>query len=149
MLLVAVIFLVFLGIMLHKSSSPLLQESKEADMFLTSMVEVTTPCQISSYYTNVRELISYCNTGLAVCSSGQTACSVLQGTIRLILNQSFYAGPGKAIKGYEFIALDNSTGIERKINETWVFAHGGGTTKLGSQKDIGNKVTLKIELYYD
>jgi len=113
---VSIIFLVFLGIFVRQQSTDLEQQSREIYQFLESSMEYTTTCAVSYEpdYSKLGELIRDCYSG-SLCTSGEKACTVLNTTIRGILDSSWKVGPERAIKGYSFNSLYTTNSTQKEI----------------------------------
>ncbi len=108
-ILVAVIFLVFLGILIRQGPSEGQFESVELSQFLESLMEQTSECAISyePAFSDVGELLEKCYSG-AGCISGKSACEELNSTIGEALELSWDIGADKSEKGYIFEAVYKS-----------------------------------------
>lgn len=106
MIIVSIVFVVFLGISIRKSSSGT-TDSLDVYQFLESSMEYTTDCAFSSIpdYYSLGELFEECYSGND-CLEGGNTCDVLNNTIDQILENSWNIDPegGSNIRGYEFIA---------------------------------------------
>ena len=106
MIIVSIVFVVFLGISIRKSSSGT-TDSLDVYQFLESSMEYTTDCAFSSIpdYYSLGELFEKCYSGND-CLEGGNTCDVLNVTVNGILENSWNIDPegGSNIKGYEFIA---------------------------------------------
>ena len=114
--LVAVIFLVFLGILIRQDPSEGQFESVEIFHFLESLMEQTSECAISfePAFSDVGDLLEKCYSG-ASCISGESACEVLNSTISEALELSWDIGPEKSEKGYIFEAVYKSGSTREAI----------------------------------
>jgi hypothetical protein len=100
---VAIIFLVVLGIMVRRGTDSVRSESSEVYQFLESSMEYTTSCSFSSapdYYI-LGELFEECYTG-SNCLDGANSCEVLNETLAEILDSSWVVSPESPVKGYAF-----------------------------------------------
>tara|TARA_Y100000034_G_C6772813_1_gene344848 strand:+ start:291 stop:803 length:513 start_codon:yes stop_codon:yes gene_type:complete len=116
-ILVAVIFLVFLGIFFRQGNTSE-QESTEVFQFLESLNEYTTDCAIGYVpdYSNVGELIQECHEA-RLCTNGKTACEALNETVRSALEVGWDIGEGKYRNGYEFGVVYESETLKENIME--------------------------------
>lgn len=106
MVIVAIVFLIFLGISIRKSSTSVSSESSEIYQFLESSMEYTTECAFSSapdYYT-LGELFEECYLGNN-CLNGQDSCEILNKTVNEIMSKSWNINPEGNVKGYEFESI--------------------------------------------
>jgi hypothetical protein len=112
MVLVAVVFLVFLGIYLR---NPVVQERKSENIyqFLESSMEQTTSCAIlgRQELLDLGDLLSECYSSNIECSDGNESCFVLNNTFENMLENSFVYGGEYPLKGY-------SLETEYSINST-------------------------------
>ena len=111
MIIIAVIFLVFLGISLRSGGRNNTIESIEIYQFLESSMELTTFCSYSSGYYKLGELFEKCYAGIN-CLSGEDSCVVLNSTLTEILGESWNIEEESYITGYEFrsaFVLNNAT----------------------------------------
>jgi hypothetical protein len=117
-LLVAVIFLVLLGISIRSNSVTDNVESVEVSQFLASLMEHTTECAIDyePAFASVRELIGECHRN-ALCTSRETACDVLDETLSNVIESSWLIDPEAPIKGYIFESHFEREGIIEEIVE--------------------------------
>lgn len=109
-LLVAVIFIIFLGFYLRKSSSDQRTESGELSQFLDALLEYTTDCSLNNGYSyeKISDLARECNQG-AQCSNGKDACLVLKENSKEIIESSWNFGAQSPTKGYNFVINFNET----------------------------------------
>jgi hypothetical protein len=102
-ILVAIIFLVFIGIFIRQDSSVIDKDSREIGQFLESFDKYTTDCAIGFEpdFSDIGELTGDCYEG-KLCVNGENACDVLERESRGILEESFSIGEDNYYKGYEF-----------------------------------------------
>lgn len=143
--LVAIIFLVFLAFSIKPSKST--QESKDVYAFLESAMEFTTSCAIGfePAYSSLADLIRECYSN-SICTSGKTACSVLNSTLNELLSESWKL-QNTPIKGYSF----NSTLVSNFTQESIIYIKKGecaqnirGAEYLSSAFSQTIVTTLKI-----
>lgn len=116
---VAILFLVLLGIFVRQGPESYEEESREIGQFLDSAMEFTTGCALSyePNYVNLGELIEVCHSGLQRCVSGSEACEVLEEDIGGMLEGSFNVVNGSVIKGYRFeSAYQTNSSFEQIVN---------------------------------
>lgn len=131
--LVAVIFLVFLGLMIRREAPATTKDSRDVFQFLESLSEYTTDCAISSVpaYSNIGGLIKECY-DKAQCTSGNSACDVLNRTLREAIEASWKVGPSRPVKGY---ALNSTYYSEARTEQVMLINVGNCTgTIIGSEK---------------
>jgi len=99
-IIVAVIMIIFLWFYLMKPTNQNFN-NYEAENFVTTALQYTTDCKEPGRdYLDLKELISWCY-DLKECENGNS-CSILNSTIKGILEESWDVGTGKRIQGYEF-----------------------------------------------
>ncbi|MFH0868738.1 MAG: hypothetical protein V1839_00775 [archaeon] len=108
--LVAIIFLIFLGITLRQKSPINQKESKDVSQFLESAMEYTTECAVGSEpdYSNLGRLVKDCQSRAVCKPSGREACDILKETVSNIIESSWNIGPESPNKGYIFNATYKS-----------------------------------------
>lgn len=103
--LVAIIFLVFIGINVRKAGKEDITQSTEVSQFLDSVMMFTTGCATAyePAYSNVGELILDCRENKQ-CTNGESACDYLKKTIDELINSDpkFQIGQDRPVKGYKF-----------------------------------------------
>jgi hypothetical protein len=116
---VAVIFLVFLGISLRQETSSV---SNEIDVyqFLESSMEFTTECskRFEGDFLVLGELFEECYSE-SRCLNGIEACEVLNENLDKILDASWNVGEESVIKGYKFQSVylaDTDSSREEIVN---------------------------------
>lgn len=110
-ILVVVISVVFLGISLRGDSSSQ-QESLLISSFLNSISQYTTACEIpESVFKSVGDLVVECNNN-QLCSNGKTACEVLDGTLKGVLENSFLVSNSSYTRYYGLSLGNNDTSKE-------------------------------------
>jgi len=109
---VAVIFLVFLGIALRQAGNTPARESVDITQFLESTMRYTTGCAINYVpaYATIGDLIKKCyENGESSCVSGENVCSDLKDELNGLIGASWNIGSESANKGYEFkVVYDNN-----------------------------------------
>lgn len=100
---VAVIFLVFLGLFLRQRAPATAKESVDVSQFIESMMEYTSDCAVSyePAFSSIGVLVKDCNSG-STCKSGEKACSVLNRTLKGAIESNWRYGPDRPVKGYTF-----------------------------------------------
>jgi hypothetical protein len=143
MVVVAVAFLIFLGITIRNSDSPEQKDSVDTSHFLDSLMEYTTECAIVStqLYSNMAKLIKDCDLNKQCQGShpqGALACEILEETLTEILSAGWKIGENTPIKGYTF-AAKNSAGetIEKSFISKRTGSTKGCSIKRGTDKAIG------------
>lgn len=106
--LVAVIFMVLLGIMLRTYRPDTSSQSLEYSQFLSSAMEVNSDCVVySPAYAKIADLIGYCIDSQQ-CQDGNNSCKVLNYTVSTMLKDSIKYGPENNIKGYDLSMIYES-----------------------------------------
>ena len=98
---VAVIFLVFLGIFMRQGDDRT-TESAEVSQFLSSLVDYTTNCTFNGYnYLELGELVEECyeNQGKE-CDGEDNVCELLEATAGEAIESAWVFGTESVIKGY-------------------------------------------------
>ena len=114
MLVMAIIFVVFLGIYLRKPVSRDRTESAEVSQFLDSLFQYTTECSYDSGYSyeNIEDLVVDCFNGKNCPAIGKKACDVLEQDIKKITEASWNFGTESPETGYEYKILYTPAGTE-------------------------------------
>ncbi len=101
--LVAVVFVLFLGFSSHEKPSVREKTSQDLRNYLESIRVTTTECKLSEpLFQDFKSLITLCYQGQA-CTSGKKACEVLNSTTLALLSGAFSVGQDHPIKGYRFV----------------------------------------------
>ena len=113
-IIMAIVFLVFMGVWIRSPSDSGGYESKDIYMFLESGMEVTTQCAIGYVpnYVSLGELIKKCYEGGSMCLEGGNPCDVLDNEVKEILEASYKIGQDRPIKGYNFLVSYNSNSTQ-------------------------------------
>ncbi|MAG28232.1 hypothetical protein CMI47_22130 [Candidatus Pacearchaeota archaeon] len=103
----AIVFLVFIGIMIRQPADNVGGESTDIYQFLESSMQTTSDCALSyePNFLEVGELLKECYEGGSRCVSEETPCDVLGSTMDEILEVGYLVGPERPFKGYEFKAV--------------------------------------------
>jgi len=115
MVLVAVVFLVFLGITIKKGAIET-RDSKDVYQFLESSMEYTTDCAVRFVpdYSRMGELIEECYDNKK-CLDGRNSCKVFNDTMNKAIRDSWNVGDESSVKGFKFAAAYSSSSDEEKI----------------------------------
>jgi hypothetical protein len=143
--LVAVVFLVFMGIFLRRGVGGEDNESQEVYQFLDSMMEYTTGCAVSfePAYLDFGELIRECGKG-SLCLNGDTACEVLEEDGVNLLESAWFVSQEGNVKGYEFSSV--SGGGEDESEEVIIEIMKGNCTGRIKGSDYLNYGGIRTEL---
>lgn len=113
---VAVIFLIFLGISLRNQAPVTQREGGDVSQFLESVMEYTSSCAISSEsaYLSIGELVKECYSG-STCRSGTGSCLVLRQMLQEIIETNWKIGADRPVKGYVFNATYVSEATKKDV----------------------------------
>lgn len=154
-LLVAVIFLVFLGITLRKTPSGT-ADSLEVSQFLESALELTTNCTLNSYsYLSVRELVVECYKG-SQCLDSASACNMLENTLKTSTESAWNFNQDSPTKSYSYeLKYISPSNQASNINPSFIAPAGPAiqteqVQKLGFDTTIptsDGKIIVSLEIY--
>ena len=105
MLVVAVVFLILLGLWIRNNNKGELAESEEIAQFLDSVLEYTSSCSLTSgfSYLSISELISACNDN-EICNDAtgatQDSCDVLRNSLKNLTEAAWVFSPDSPNTGY-------------------------------------------------
>lgn len=149
MLVVAVIFLVFLGIFLRGGGSKDETGSIEIDQFLGSALQYTTECGDYSPDT-VKELVRECSkNGGSSCNSASshTVCESLKLTLQELIESSWNFGMDSPDKGYLVqVIRETSTGKEI-VGNISLSRYSSTSTVRSAEKPLSDGLILYMEIY--
>ena len=113
---VAVIFLIFLGLTIRQKSPITQKESRDVSEFLESMMDYTSKCAVVSdkAYVSLGMLERECYSGSS-CRAGDNACSVLTRTIQEAVESNWKMGADRPVKGYIFNATYSSDALSKNV----------------------------------
>ena len=118
MVVVAVIFLILIGIYFRSSQSTERVDSIEVSQFLDSLMDYTTSCAVDyePSYESVKDLIRYCYEG-AICTSQEKSCDVLKEELTNIIESSWTIGEESPYAGYSLtsVFVSDKTGARTQI----------------------------------
>ncbi len=117
-IIVAVIFLVLLGIFVRQDFETSDKDSTEVFQFLEASMEFTTECAVGFEpdFSSLGELINDCYLGRK-CVNEESACDVLNNTLENVLESSWNIDSKGFYKGYEFFSVYSTNSSEEKIIE--------------------------------
>lgn len=154
MLVLAIIFVIFLGIFIRLGPQIQSTESTEVSQFLDSLLQYTTECTHDGGYTykNIEDLISACHDG-GQCIS-EDYCVMLRRTIKEIIETSWNFGPESPERSYEFKASYIPAGTEEKLgisDEFNTITNGElcGAIVRGAEKPVyvqDGKITIELRI---
>jgi len=138
-IIVAVIFLVFLGFSLRGSQKVDI-ESFEVKSFLQAFLQYTTDCRDSGLeYLSIRDLIFSCNKN-DICLDDRNTCDVLNSTLTEIIEESWNTDGDSPIKGYglditrngieEILGIEKGNFTNNYRSSMQDFSKGGGLFKI-------------------
>jgi hypothetical protein len=100
MVVVAVIFLIFLGIFVRKGVNDERTESSEVSQFLDAALEYTSSCSLNGYsFLSLSRLMFKCGEG-KICISGEDTCDMLKRDIEDLVESSWNFGSDSPEKNY-------------------------------------------------
>jgi hypothetical protein len=139
---IGVILLVALGFFLRNPTESGV-ESYEIESFIQSSLQVTTDCESEIDFLSVQKLVSSCNNN-DKCLDNRDSCEVLNSTLSNLVESSWQAGNGSAIKGYNLkVIIDEQTKLEiKKGNETSNYKSGFQGFARG-----GNSYEVSLDVY--
>jgi len=141
--LVAVIFLVFLGIFVRRAPENTQQNSAEVSQFLSASLEYTTNCTLDGGFSfkSLADLTHSCNLGLR-CDSGKTACEELKETSRKLVETAWTFSDDSPTVNYKFsIDLETAQDIAFEYSGT----ESDCTLVRGAERPISG-ATFSLEL---
>ena len=143
-ILVAVIFLVFLGFSLRNQEKKNV-ESYEVESFLQSLLQYTTKCENNVERLSIRKLISSCYAE-EKCLDEKNSCDVLKSDLTGILDESWKIGEDRPVKGYELeiITDKNESILDLKKGEETRSSKGAPQDFVKSS----TLITVKLRVYY-
>lgn len=149
MLVVAVIFVVFLGIYLRKNANAEPVDSVEISQFLEAAFQYTTTCRISGNLLSVKELITRCQEGKDCV--GEKSCDVLRETFIDLIESSWRFEENSPTKGYQLSIVKEINGPDAVLDNM------GGPTTIAkppstdiiraAEKPLPGGITLRLEIY--
>jgi hypothetical protein len=150
MLVVAVIFVIFLGIYLRNSSKGQISDSKEISTFLESLTEYTTECgQSPQFPIKLSQLVMNCysNSNANCIGNDGKGCEVLRETIKNAINASWNFASDSPTKGYLFQVLKETNSGE--VDVVSPITNFQTTSQIMSaEKPFPGGIILRLEIYY-
>lgn len=150
MLIVAIIFLVFLGLYLRGASNAEIRESKEAANFLEAVSKITTECgDTPQVYYDATELITSCMVNPSDCSNGQDRCVVLEETLREAVEGNWNFNQNSPTKGYLIQVLQEGVQGERDIIDPPITGGQPFTERFyaSAEKPLPGGIILRLIIY--
>lgn len=136
---VAIIFLVIIGINARKpASSSIPKTSNEISNFLASMMKITSSCAVGYMpnYLSLGSLLQKCHEDMesgtkTLCESGESVCKNANQTLTDAISESWAVGPKNSFKGWIF----NSEIIGRDTKNKGISLSKGvcGFEKIGAE----------------
>lgn len=151
MLVVAIIFLVFLGIFLRNASKENVSESKEISSFLDAMFEYTTECGPSAQSPKrLSQLILDCsnqgNSANCIGSDGK-GCTALKDDLRKAIESNWNFNENSPTKGYLLqILRETDKGEIPVINAT--AAYDITNNIRSAERVLPGGIILRLEIFY-
>jgi len=157
MVVVAVVFLVFLGIFVRQRGNVENIESTEVAQFLDAVVDVTSECSLNGGFSflTVSELIRKCvEEPATICNSDQeSVCSVLKETLYNLTRAGWNFGAGSVTKGFDLViyrydaARNSRDNIYLNDGEPFQIGYGTcGARSRGADKLLYLQGTIIIEM---
>ena len=108
MVVVAVIFVIVLGLYIGQNNSRTSIDSEEISQFLSSAFELTTNCTLpaTSRELQLNELIQKCYSNLN-CESGENSCNLTRNLFKQAIESVWNFSPESLQKGYDFTVFDS------------------------------------------
>ena len=102
--LVAVIFLVILGLYIRQKAPVTQKESKDVEQFLGSVMEYTSDCSTGEppRYFSLGQLVRECYDHTGCDGIDDDSCGVLNRTLQEVIDANWKIGPENPSKGYIF-----------------------------------------------
>ncbi len=150
MLVVAIIFLVFLGIYLRGAAKTHETESKEVASFLEAVSKLTTECGFSSEYPyDVSKLISECSQNpFGTCiTNNKNGCDVLRDTLNSAINSMWNFNENSPTKGY-YLGIQTETGSGKYTVLEISNILSASTEIRAAEKPFPNGIVMRLEIYY-
>lgn len=124
---VAVIFVIFLGIIVRQNIGEKFVEGRDVQQFLESIMQYTSDCALGyePNYAKLEEIIRECYKSDRKCISGEKACEIVNKTLSEIIENSLTINNVSSVSGYEFEAL-YSTNISQ---ESFLYIRKGNCEK--------------------
>lgn len=153
MVLVAIVFLVLLGIFLRQKPAER-ADSAEVAQFLDALEEQTTDCSLDGFsYLNVRRAINECNQD-KLCRNGKKVCEVLGTTLKDLTESAWNFNEDSVTKGYEYqLTYRVGESAPRELPFSLPTSRPCGATVRGADKDFpsqgGGVITIVLEICLD
>lgn len=111
MILVAIILVILLGLYLNNNDGEALEDFQLTN-FVNVITEINTECSSYRYPGGlpIEELVSECALKRD-CLEGDTACDILEKTIKEVMNEAWPVGPDWPQKGYELKLIEDDEEI--------------------------------------
>ncbi|MBU0466485.1 MAG: hypothetical protein KJ718_04020 [Nanoarchaeota archaeon] len=147
MLVVAVVFLVFLGIYLRQATNAEPTSSAEISQFLEAAFEITTECG-TPFPRKLRDVILMCDTGIANCPlTGEDPCVILKETMENVIKSSWVFAENSPTKGYVLdITRETTTGPVSVLNEPIFGGEISCRQYRSAAKPLPDGITMKLEI---
>jgi competence protein ComGC len=149
MLVVAVIFVIFLGIFIKKGPTTDKTDSEEISQFLDAALKFSVEeCAPSLGYIKMSNLITECYRGTASCTGPLTCKQIIEEELTQLAQKSWRFTPESPEQGYE-IVITEPTGSTNFVALRWGTSSPSstrGAEKLLPTSDGAMKISLKISL---
>lgn len=146
MLIVAIIFLVFLGLYLRGASQESTKDSKDVTAFLEAVTKTTTNCSSAGgiHYT-AAALIPRALTGQS-CSGGVSSEDALRDLLENTIEEMWHFNPDSPTKGYLLEILQETPSGERDIIPKIISNPTERTYASGTYK-MPNGIVINLNIY--
>lgn len=143
--LVAIIFLVLLGLFIKGSGKDSMQNSNNVRQFLESSMEYTSDCAINEpNYLTLGELIAKCKASSgSLCANDENVCKAANRTISSLLDAGWLISKDGNYKGYQFTSAMNQSSVMKPFIQ---ISRGNCTSKfVGHYYTIGD-ITSSLKI---
>lgn len=155
MLVVAVMFLVFLGIYLRGAAKTHETEGKDIASFLESVSKFTIECDYSGDPSDLSDLIIKCSDHPTNdCYNGKNVCDILRDTLNKAINSTWNFNENSPTKAYFMQLLRETSAGEEPLRDGGgrpIQPAGGGiqTNNIrAAEKPFPNGIIMRLEIYY-
>lgn len=150
MLVVAVIFLVFLGIYMRGASKTHETQGKDLAAFLEAVTKITPPCETAPGYPyeDLSRLIIECDNNPSVtCYNGEKICDLLKETLTQAINSTWNFDENSVTKSYKVDVFKETQTGEKRVVE--ILPPALTTRNIRSaEKPFPKGIILRLEIYY-
>ena len=150
MLVVAIMFLVFLGIYLRDAAKTHETEGKDVASFLEAITKFTIECDYIGASSPLSDLILECDaSSISTCSSGEKKCDVLRNTLNQAINSSWNFNENSPTKAYFMDVFKETDKGEKALFNSTPITSGILTNNIrAAEKPFSKGIILRLEIYY-